>query len=645
MLNVSNLSLHFGDRALFDEISFQLKPKEKIGLVGRNGAGKSTLLKAIAGVIKTDGGNVSKPNDYTIGFLTQDLQEFGGNTVIEEARKAFDRLVAIEEELDKLRHEVETRTDYESDSYMKLLHDFGEKDALFHHLDGTKVEEKIEKVLKGLGFSAVDMQKRMPELSGGWQMRVELAKILLSNPDLMLLDEPTNHLDIESIIWLEQFLKDYSGSVILISHDKVFLDEVTNRTIEISYGNIEDYKAPYSKYLDMRAERKELQTNAKKNQDRQIKQIERNIERFRAKASKAKFAQSLIKKLDKIEEIEIDDEDVRVMKLRFPESMASGKVVLELNKVQKSYGEKEVIKDASFYVNRGDRIAFVGKNGMGKTTLARIIAGNLNYKGTLKIGHNVQLGYYAQHQADVLEGDLTVFQSVDNEAVGDMRLQVRNLLGCFLFSGEDVNKKVKVLSGGEKSRLALAKLLLQPINLLILDEPTNHLDILSKQQLKQALLEYKGTMIVVSHDRDFLYGLTNRVFEFREDGVKEYPGDINAFLEEKKVDSFRAFELSEDEKPEKVASKTVVIEEKPTVDSKELKKLKNRFSKIEAEISDIERNIQRTEEKLKDGEFFNQVANDASFFENYEKLKNELSSKMSEWEALGMQLEEMEEGS
>jgi ATP-binding cassette subfamily F protein 3 len=637
VLTVSNLSLHFGGRTLFDGITFQIVRTDRIGLVGRNGAGKSTLLKVLTGFQKQDNGDISTPKGFEIGYLPQDINSHSTKSIYEETKTAFSKFLALENELKELSHQMETRTDYDSDSYMDLITLYGEKDTQFHMMGSHNIDEEIEKILKGLGFEPKDMQTPVNELSGGWQMRIELAKILLQKPDLILFDEPTNHLDIHSITWLENFLRDYDGAILLISHDKAFLNNVTNRTIEIFNGDIDDYKANYSKYIDLRKERKENQINAKKNQEREIRQIERNIERFRAKASKAAFAQSLVKKLDKIDIIEVDAEDVSKMNIRFPDSIPSGKIVLEVKNASKKYGDKTVIHHESFYIDKGDRIAFVGKNGMGKTTLSRMIAGDLTYEGEIKMGYNVHLGYYAQHQAETLDGNKTVFETIDEAATGEMRTKVRTLLGCFLFSGEDVEKKVKVLSGGEKGRVAMAKLLLEPMNLLILDEPTNHLDMVSKETLKLALKEYKGTLILVSHDRDFLQGLTNRIMEFTDQGIKEHVGDIYDFLEAKKAEDFRAYEQAKNGvvplaklNTNVAAKKTTTAVSKP--DDKEAKALKNKASKLENQIAEWDNKIEVFEKKLKDPVLFKEVGNDPDFYKKYDAIKQEQLSLMKEWE-------------
>jgi ATP-binding cassette subfamily F protein 3 len=638
MLQVNDISLGFGGSELFSEVSFQVGLQDRIGLVGKNGAGKSTLLKLMTGTYSPDEGEIIKPNDYRIGYLAQDLEGKHEKSVREEAWEAFPEILNMERKLWKVEKEMAERTDYESDAYMGLIEKLND---ITHQLElqgAYKVEEKIERILKGLGFEQADMERPLKEFSGGWQMRVELAKILLREPNLILLDEPTNHLDIESIIWLEEYLRNYPGAIIMVSHDRTFLDQVTNRTIEIIQGQVEDYKASYSRYKVLRQERRDQQKNQKKNQDRQIAQMERNIERFRAKANKAKFAQSLIKKLDKVERIEIDEDEIAAMKLRFPEPEHSGKVVFKGEGVSKSYGDLKVIEDLNFEITRGDRIAFVGKNGMGKTTLSRILVGDLNYTGKLETGYRVKIGYYAQQQAEALNGNKTVFETIDEAATGDMRLQVRNLLGAFLFSGDDVHKKVKVLSGGEKSRLALCKLMLEPVNVLIMDEPTNHLDMLSKDLLKQALMNFKHTLIVVSHDRDFLQGLTDKVFEFRPKEIKVHLGDVRDFLQTRKAEDFRQFEIQK-EASEAAAKKKK--EAKPSSNSKEIKQQERKVDKAEKLIARLEKEISEKEQLLQDPEEFKKLSEDQAFFDSYEKLKKDLESAMEDWEKEMERLESM----
>jgi ATP-binding cassette subfamily F protein 3 len=640
MIAVSNIQLSFGGRIMFDSISFLINDNDKIGLTGRNGAGKSTLLKVLKGIQPIDGGDIMYPKGTIIGYLPQELHSQSNLSVINETKKAFELATKYIEEKEKIMHEMETRTDYESEGYMQLIERLGEVEHQIEIHDGYSIDEQTERVLKGLGFDPADFEKEMKTLSGGWQMRVELAKILLQKPDLILLDEPTNHLDIESVLWLEKFLKEYPGAIIMVSHDRSFLDNITNRTIEVVNGSIDDYPAPYSRYVELRKERREQILNAQKNQQREIAQIERNIERFRAKASKATFAQSLIKKLDKMDIIEVDEENVAAMNLRFPAAQPSGKVVMTAKNIVKKFGNKTVINNQSVQIDRGDKIAFVGKNGMGKTTFSRILVGDLNFdSGTIEPGYNVSIGYYAQHAADSMDGNDTVLDVVDRVAVGDIRTKLRDLLGCFLFKGDDVFKKVKVLSGGEKGRLALCKMILEPRNLLVMDEPTNHLDMLSKEILKNALNMFEGTLIIVSHDRDFLHGLTNKTFEFTKDGIKEHLGDINDFLEKKQMEDMRMLAKRDEEK--KSESKVQKTESKSAENSKrdkELKKIKSDLEKCENKIEELETTIKALDEKLQDAEQFQQITKDPDFFGNYDKLKKQLEAEMEKWEQLSAQL-------
>ncbi|MCX7743302.1 MAG: ABC-F family ATP-binding cassette domain-containing protein [Flavobacteriales bacterium] len=644
MIGVSNLSVVFGGKPLFENISFLINRDDRIGLTGRNGAGKSTLLKIIKGLQKPTNGEVSIPRDATIGYLPQEFHNTSQLTVKEETRKAFEKVIALEKKIAIIQEELTRRTDYDSDSYMQLIEQMNDAQHHFQVLGGYEMEEKMERILKGLGFETSDFNRNVNEFSGGWQMRIELAKILLQQPDLLLLDEPTNHLDIESIIWLEDFLINYSGAIMMISHDRTFLDKITNRTLEITNGRIEDYKAPYSKYLELRKERREKLESAARNQEKQIAQMERNIERFRAKASKASFAQSLIKKLDKIERIELDVEDVSKINIRFPEPPRAGKVIVRGENIQKSYSNKQVIRPMNFTIDRGDRIAFVGKNGMGKTTLSRIIAKDLDYEGKLEYGHNVCLGYFAQHQANKLQGENTILKEMEEAAyTSDKFTQVRSILGAFLFSGEDVEKKVKVLSGGEKARLSLAKLLLEPLNFLILDEPTNHLDMISKDVLKNALQNFEGTLIVVSHDRDFLKGLTNKTFEFTKEGIKQHLGDVTEFLAKRNAENFREFELN---KENKTTPKNSLDENKSSDKQKnrdkEIRKLKNQVNQAEKKIQDLESQIKALDNQLQDPEQYKNLINQPGFFEEYEQKKHQLESAMEAWEKLLTELEKLE---
>jgi ATP-binding cassette subfamily F protein 3 len=536
MISVNSVTVSFGGYDLFDNVSFLINPKDRIGLAGKNGAGKSTMLKLLSGLQNPTKGEIAKPNEYKIGYLPQDMVHQHGRTVYEETETAFEEIQRLESRLEKINHELETRTDYESDAYMDLINDLTDINTRLDYIGAGNREEEIEKVLKGLGFERRDFNRQTSEFSGGWRMRIELGKLLLQKPDILLLDEPTNHLDIESIQWLEERMENFPGAVVLISHDKQFLDTVTSRTIEISNQKIYDYKTNYTRYLELRQERKEQQEAAAKNQQKVIDQTEALINKYRAKASKASFAQSLIKKLDRMDIVEVDEGDSTAIYFRFPPPAPCGKVVLSVDHAGKVYGDRRIFKDVSFILAKGEKIALVGRNGEGKSTIMKMIAQQTDFEGTIQIGHNVKMGYFAQDQAEKLDPNKTVFETIDELAVGDVRKQVRTLLGSFLFGGDDIDKKVRVLSGGERGRLALCKLLLEPYNFLILDEPTNHLDIRSKEVLKRALQAYEGTAIVVSHDRDFLNGLTEKMYEFRNGQVKEHLGGIADFMQKLKMD-------------------------------------------------------------------------------------------------------------
>jgi ATP-binding cassette subfamily F protein 3 len=643
MLNLSALGVHFGPRTLFEGVDLFIGKRDRIGLVGRNGAGKSTLLRIIAGEQKASEGSVAMPKGYRIGYLPQEMEHNEEATILEEASSAFDEAQNLERHVEELTRELGERTDYESLEYARLIEDLTDANERLDLIGGATLEEQVQRILQGLGFGVADMDRKMREFSGGWKMRVELAKILLRNPDLLLLDEPTNHLDIESIEWLEGFLKQSTGSILLISHDRAFLDNLTNRTIEITPGKLYDYKAPYTKYQVWREDERQRQEQAYKNQQRFIEDTEDLINKFRAKKNKAAFAQSLIKKLDKLDRIEVDAFSQAGIRFRFPPASRSGKVVVRAEGLRKRFGPLEVFDGLDFVLARGQKVALVGKNGAGKTTLTRIFLGAETVEGDLAMGHNVDIGYYAQNQADELDGNLTVLETLDEVAVGDVRKQLRALLGAFLFSGEDVDKKVKVLSGGEKARLALCKLLLHPYNLLILDEPTNHLDIASKEVLKEALLAYDGTLIVVSHDRDFLASMTELVYEVTPSGLKEYIGDIRQFLHEKHATSIRAYEAGRNKgkapSTAAVAAKPTPPEpKKPAADPKEERRLKNAVSKLETTIAAKETELKRIHDELA-GHDGSDRARMTELAYAHERAEGELAQAMSDWEAAVSALE------
>ena len=633
MLNIHNLSIAFQGDYLFENVSFRLKGGDRVGLIGKNGAGKSTLLKVIAGELEYDSGQVAEEKEIRLGFLKQDIDFVLGRTILEEAYEAFTEIKQLEAKLEHINTELVERTDYESDIYHQLMVDLNDVQHQYEILGGYNYQGETEKILQGLGFNREDFEKLTDTFSGGWRMRIELAKLLLQNNDILLLDEPTNHLDIESIIWLESFLKNYTGAVVIVSHDKMFLDNVTNRTIEISLGKIYDYPKPYSEYLVLREEVKTLQLASQKNQQKQIEQTEKLIEKFRAKASKATMAQSLIKKLDKIDRIEVDQDDNSVMTVNFPISVVPGKVVIETDKVTKNYDKLQVLNKVSLQVERDSKIAFVGQNGQGKSTLAKIIVGELKHEGTVKLGHNVQIGYFAQNQAEYLDGSKTVLDTMIDAANETNRSKVRDILGSFLFRGEEADKYVRVLSGGERNRLALAKLLLQPLNVLVMDEPTNHLDIKSKTVLKDALIKFSGTLILVSHDRDFLQGLTNKVYEFKNKHIKEYLGDIDFFLEQRNLENLR-----EAERRDVVKNEDVKTDNKQSYqDQKKLKSLNNKLSKIESEISQLEKTIKANDVELQTN--YDVTVANPDFFSKYQAKKDGLKKCMKEWEQIHEALE------
>jgi len=638
MLGINELTVSFGERFLFNKVSFIVNKTDRIGLVGKNGAGKSTLLKIMAGEQEPDSGNVSSPTDFTVGYLPQDMDFACGNTVMEETKSVFKKVNKINAKIDDINHQLATREDYESDSYLDLLNHLNDYNERLNVLGGFSVDADCELILKGLGFTSIDFERLTDEFSGGWRMRIELAKILLTKSDVLLLDEPTNHLDIESIQWLEDFLKTYPGGVVLVSHDKAFLDNVTNRTIEIALGKVYDYKAYYSKYLTLRQERREQQVAAYNNQQKQIQDTELFIERFRSKASKAVQVQSRIKQLDKIDRIEIEEEDTSSMRFYFPPAPHSGRVAVEAHNIAKSYGDNQVFNDVNFFIERGKKIALVGKNGEGKTTMSRIIIGELEHEGTLKLGHQIKIAYFAQNQAEELDKELTVFETIDKVAHGEIRKQVRNLLGAFMFGGEEADKKIKVLSGGERARVALCKLLLEPVNLLVLDEPTNHLDLKSKEILKTALKRYDGTLVVISHDRDFLDGLVTEMYEFSNGNVKQFIGGVYDFLKSKKVDSIKEFERKD---KQQVVQNNTPTENKLSYEERknqerELRKAENDVKKIENTITELEQKINTINAQLLNPSTYSQ-----ELVDKYTTLKKQLEKAEMDWEKAQEMLEKL----
>lgn len=639
MISVNGVTVSFGGYDLFDNISFLINPKDRIGLAGKNGAGKSTLLKVLSGNQNPTKGEIAMPKSCKIGYLPQDMIHQHGRSVFEETETAYEEIQTLEKRIDEINHQLETRTDYESDSYAKLIE---EQTDVYTRLDtlgaGNRYEE-IEKILKGLGFDRKDFDRQTAEFSGGWRMRIELAKLLLQKPDILLLDEPTNHLDIEAIMWLEEFMETFAGSVILISHDKTFLDNVTTRTIEISNQKIYDYKTNYSRYLLLRKERKEQQENAAKNQQKIIDQTEMLIDKYRAKASKAAFAQSLIKKLDRMERVEVDEDDNQSMYFRFPTPAHSGKIILTVENAGKHYGPKHIFSGAEFIVTKGEKIGLVGRNGEGKSTMMKMIAKKVEFDGNIKLGHSVLMGYFEQDQEEKLDPKKTVFETIDEAAVGEVRRQVRGLLGSFLFRGDDIDKKVQVLSGGERGRLALCKLLLEPYNFLLMDEPTNHLDIRSKDILKRALIDYEGTVIMVSHDRDFMKGICDRLFEFRDGKVKEHLCDIEEFMQLRKVERLNELDLEKKENKEiKEAKKPVIAAVVTPSNEAEQKQIRSQIKKSEETISSLEEKIKACDDKLANAEEYNKLMNDTTFFASYEKLKKDLEAEMEKWEELSGKL-------
>lgn len=643
MVSVDNLKVEFGVTPLFEDVSYVINKRDRIALVGKNGAGKSTMLKILAGMQAPTSGTVSSPRDATIGYLPQVMILSDTRTVMEEAEMAFEHIFALQASLEKMNQELADRTDYDSESYHKLIDKFTHDNERFLMMGGTNYKAEIERTLMGLGFSREDFNRSTSEFSGGWRMRIELAKLLLRRPDVLLLDEPTNHLDIESIQWLENFLKASAGAVVLVSHDRAFINNVTNRTIEISCGHIYDYKVPYDEFVVLRKERREQQLRAYENQQKQIQDTEDFIERFRYKATKAVQVQSRIKQLEKIVPIEIDDEDNSALRLKFPPAMRSGNYPVICDGVKKAYGSHVVFHDVTLTINRGEKVAFVGKNGEGKSTLVKCIMDEIPFEGKLTIGHNVQIGYFAQNQAQMLDENLTVFDTIDIVARGDIRLKIRDILGAFMFGGEASDKKVKVLSGGERSRLAMIKLLLEPVNFLILDEPTNHLDMRSKDVLKEAIKEFEGTVVVVSHDREFLDGLVTKVYEFGGGVVKEHIGGIYDFLQKKKIENLNELQLSAS--PTASAAKK---DEPETVSENKLsyeaqKELNKKLRKLEKQVADCEQKIEKIETQI--GEVEAEMAtpdgaSDMALYKKHQKLKKELDQVVEEWETVSMELEE-----
>ena len=637
MISLDNLSISYGGWTLFDGISFLINPKDRIGLVGKNGAGKTTLLRVITGEQQPTEGAVTVNGECTIGYLPQQMRVADTTSLIAETAKAFDEVLRIEADIEHLTKEIASRTDYESEAYADLIHRLNDANDRYHILGGDTREADIERTLLGLGFKRSDFERPTREFSGGWRMRIELAKLLLRRPSIFLLDEPTNHLDIESIQWLEEYLKNYNGAVLLISHDRAFLDNVTTRTIELSLGKAYDYKVPYSKFVELRAERRQQQMAAYENQQRLIEKTEEFIEKFRYKPTKSNQVQSRVKQLERLERIEVDEEDMSRLNIKFPPAPRSGQIVADVKGVGKAFGEKRIFAGAEFTIERGQKIALVGRNGEGKTTFARMLIGELEAtEGDIKVGANVNIGYYAQNQDDLMDGEFTVFDTLDRVAVGDIRTRLRDILGAFLFRGEDIDKKVKVLSGGERSRLAMARLMLEPYNLLVLDEPTNHMDMRSKDILKNALQKYDGTVVVVSHDREFLDGLVDRIYEFRDGGVREYLGDIWHFLEKRKVESLQ--EIERKERP--VATKAVesnggkLSYEQKKEQEKLIRKLRKAVESVEEELAKVEKEIADYDARFAVATEYN-----ADDYAKYNALKEHYDRLMHEWEKASYELE------
>jgi ATP-binding cassette subfamily F protein 3 len=642
MISINQLSVSFGGFELLKEVSFLINPRDRIGLVGKNGAGKSTLMKIIAGLQDPSSGEIAKPDDFRIGYLPQTMVLAEGRSVYNETKAAFAEVLGIDKEIKEINLKLANREDYHSAEYENLIHRLSDLNERFQLLGGGSVDADIEQTLTGLGFEAHDLQRQTREFSGGWRMRIELAKLLLQKPNILLLDEPTNHLDIESIQWLENYLTAFDGAALIVSHDRAFLDNVTNRTVEISLGRIYDYRVNYSKFVELRHERREQQMAAFRNQQKLIEDTEDFIERFRYKATKAVQVQSRIKQLEKLERLEVDEEDISALNLKFAPAPRSGNMVVEAMDVSKSYGSKIILENVGFMLERGEKIAFVGRNGEGKTTFSKMIVGETDYNGNLKVGHNVKIGYFAQNQDELMDENITVFDTIDAVAVGDIRTKIRDLLGAFLFRGDDVDKKVKVLSGGERSRLAMIKLLLEPYNMLVLDEPTNHLDMRSKDILKQALVKYDGTVILVSHDREFLDGLVSKVYEFRHRKIKQHIGGIYEFLERKKIQNLQALELKEKQQQnitrEPASGKVDYLEKKEY--DRLLRKLAGQVQQSESKIEELERTMHEVEKKLSDPLLHGEIE---KLYLQHSQVKQALENEMKLWETLNIELEEFKE--
>ncbi|HAJ94916.1 MAG TPA: glycosyl transferase family 2 [Actinobacteria bacterium] len=645
MISINHINLSFGGRQLFDDISFQINQRDRIGLVGNNGAGKTTLLKTILGHQKPDSGIIEKPPGLTAGYLPQQMKHTDRKTLFNEAKTAFKKILLLQKSVRKINNDIEERTDYGSREYLKLINEASDINTNIEMLGSAKIEEQIERTLSGLGFKPGDFVRQTKEFSGGWRMRIELAKILLQRPDLLLLDEPTNHLDIESIQWMEEFLSDYSGAVILISHDRAFLDNIIDRTIEISLSKIYDYRVPYSKYIILREEHRSQQLAAYKNQQKKIADTNKFIERFRYKSTKATQVQSRIKHLEKLERIEIDEEDISSIRIRFPSAPRSGNLIFNAKSLSKSYGSENVLDSIDFIISRGERIAFIGKNGEGKTTLSRMLVNDLDFKGSLKTGHNVKIGYFAQNQDELLDEGLSVIETIDRASSGETGTRLRSLLGAFLFRNDDIDKKVKVLSGGERSRLALIKLLLEPFNVLVLDEPTNHLDMRSKDILKKALQNFSGTLILVSHDREFLDGLIDNVYEFMDHRINKYAGSVYDFLEKKKIDSLCQLENKKGEIAGKTRDRQISSGKDSYLEKKAfhktLRKITKEITGCESSIDHLENELKRLTDRFRSPENLAGDQNDSSLFLKYKKQKDSLDLEMKKWEQLLKQLAEL----